>query len=161
MDLDRYTQKAQEAIFQAQQLAMGFHHQSIEPAHLLLALLQQEDGVVPAVVTRVAGSVQAVREDLHSDLENRPQVYGSENQQVGLSRQTADVLSAAERRAKGMQDEYTSAEHLLLALTESVEGKRLSQYGLTTDAILKALMSIRGSQRVTSQNPEGTYQSLE
>ncbi len=161
MDLDRYTQKAQEAIFQAQQLAMGLHHQAIEPAHLLLALLQQEDGVVPAVVTNVAGSVQALREGLRTDLENQPKVYGAETQQVGLSRQTADVLAAAERRAKGMQDEYISTEHILLALTESVEGKRLSQFGLTTDAILKALMSIRGTQRVTSQNPESTYQSLE
>ncbi len=161
MDLDRYTQKAQEAIFQAQQLAMSFHHQTIEPAHLLLALLQQEEGVVPAVVTKVAGSVQALREELRADLENQPKVYGAETQQVGISRQTADVFAAAERRAKGMQDEYISTEHILLALTESVEGKRLSQYGLTTDAILKALMSIRGSQRVTSQNPESTYQSLE
>ncbi|MDX9864204.1 MAG: ATP-dependent chaperone ClpB [Anaerolineaceae bacterium] len=161
MDSDRYTQKAQEAIFQAQQLAMGLHHQAIEPAHLLLALLQQEDGVVPAVVTNVAGSVQALREGLRTDLENQPKVYGAETQQVGLSRQTADVLAAAERRAKGMQDEYISTEHILLALTESVEGKRLSQFGLTTDAILKALMSIRGTQRVTSQNPESTYQSLE
>ena len=161
MDLDRYTQKAQEAIFQAQQLAMSLHHQTIEPAHLLLALLQQEEGVVPAVVTKVAGSVQALRDELRSDLENQPKVYGAETQQVSLSRQTADVFAAAERRAKGMQDEYTSTEHIFLALTESMEGKRLNQYGLTTDAILKALMSIRGSQRVTSQNPESTYQSLE
>ena len=161
MDLDRYTQKAQESIFQAQQLAMSFHHQTIEPAHILLALLQQEEGVVPAVVTKVAGSVQALREELRSDLENQPKVYGAETQQVGISRQTADVFTAAERRAKGMQDEYISTEHILLALTESVEGKRLSQFGLTTDAILKALMAIRGSQRVTSQNPESTYQSLE
>ena len=161
MDLDKYTQKAQEAIFQAQQLAMGLHHQTIEPAHLLMALLQQDEGVVPAVVTKVAGGVAALRDELRTDLENQPKVYGAETQQVGISRQTADVFAAAERRAKGMQDEYTSTEHILLALTESAEGKRLSQFGLTTDAILKALMSIRGSQRVTSQNPESTYQSLE
>lgn len=161
MDLDRYTQKAQESIFQAQQLAMGLHHQTIEPAHLLMALLQQDEGVVPAIVTKVSGSVQGLRDELRTDLDSRPQVYGSDTQQVGLSRQASDVLAAAERRAKGMQDEYVSTEHLLLALTESVEGKRLSQFGLTTDAILKALMSIRGTQRVTSQNPETTYQSLE
>ena len=80
---------------------------------------------------------------------------------MGLSRQTTDVLTAAERYAKGMQDEYVSTEHILLGLTESSEGKRLSQYGLTKDAILKALVSIRGSQRVTSQTPEDTYQALE
>ena len=80
---------------------------------------------------------------------------------MGLSRPASDVLAAAERYAKGMQDEYVSTEHILLGLTESTEGKRLSQYGLTKDAILKALVSIRGSQRVTSQTPEDTYEALE
>jgi ATP-dependent Clp protease ATP-binding subunit ClpB len=160
MNLDRYTQKAQEAIVSAQALATDLNHQSIEPAHLLLALLQQPEGVVPAIVTRVAGSVTALRDDLAQDLQNRPQVYGG-NAQVGLSRPAADVLAAAERYAKGMQDEYVSTEHLLLGLTESSEAKRLSQYGLSKDAILKALQSIRGSQRVTSENPEETYQALE
>ncbi len=80
---------------------------------------------------------------------------------MGLSRPAADVLSAAERYAKGMQDEYVSTEHILLGLTESAEGKRLAGYGLTKDAILKALVSVRGSQRVTTQTPEETYQALE
>lgn len=160
MNLDRYTQKAQEAILQAQNLAMQFNHQSIEPAHLLLALLQQQDGVVPAVVTQVSGSVNAIREELVKELESRSKVYGG-NTQIGLSNPAAEVLNAAERYAKGMQDEYVSTEHLFLGLTESNEAKRLSQYGLTKDAILKSLASIRGTQRVTSQNPEDTYQALE
>jgi ATP-dependent Clp protease ATP-binding subunit ClpB len=160
MNLDRYTQKAQEAILQAQQLALDYNHQSIEPAHLLLALIQQEEGVVPAIITKVTGSTRALREELEKDLTNRPKVYGS-NQQVSLSRQASDLLNAAERFAKGMQDEYVSAEHILLGLTESSEGKRLIQYGLTRDAILKALVEVRGNQRVTSQNPEVTYQALE
>jgi ATP-dependent Clp protease ATP-binding subunit ClpB len=160
MNLDKYTQKSQEAILGAQNLAQEFNHQSIEPVHLLLALLRQEEGVVPALVTKVAGSVLALREELRQELEKRPKVYGGGGQ-MGLSRPAADVLAAAERYAKGMQDEYVSTEHILLGLTESPEGKRLSQYGLTKDAILKALMSIRGSQRVTSQTPEETYQALE
>jgi ATP-dependent Clp protease ATP-binding subunit ClpB len=160
MNLEKYTQKSQEAILNAQHLAQSYNHQSIEPAHLLLALLSQEEGVVPALVTKVAGSVLALREEVRQDLDKRPKVYGS-NAQVGLSRPAADVLVAAERYAKGMQDEYVSTEHILLGLTESVEGKRLSQYGLTKDAILKALVSIRGSQRVTSATPEDTYQALE
>ncbi len=106
MNLDKYTQKAQEAIFQAQQLARDTNQQTIEPAHLLLALIQQEDGVVPAVVTKVAGSVAALREELRKDIENRPKVYGGSTE-VSLARPTADVLTAAERYAKGMQDEYT------------------------------------------------------
>ncbi len=160
MDLNRYTQKSQEAILGAQRLAQDFNHQTIEPAHLLLALLQQDEGVVPAIVTKVAGSVHALRQEVYEDLNNRPKVYGATGE-VGLSRPAADVLTIAERYAKGMQDDYVSTEHILLGLTESVEGKRLSQYGLTKDAILKALASIRGTQRVTSPTPETTYQALE
>jgi ATP-dependent Clp protease ATP-binding subunit ClpB len=160
MNLDKYTQKAQEAVLQAQQIAQEYSHQNIEPVHLLLALLRQEDGIVPALATKISGSPAALRQEVQQDLENRPKVYGA-NMDVGLSRPASDVLSAAERYAKGMQDEYVSTEHILLALTESSEGKRLSQNGLTKDAILKALVSVRGSQRVTSQNPEETYQALE
>lgn len=160
MNLEKYTQKAQEAIFQAQRLAQDYNHQAIEPAHLLLALIQQEDGVVPAVITRIAGSVLAIRQDLMQDLEKRPKVYGAGGE-VGLSRPAADVLNTAERYAKGMQDDYVSTEHILLGLTESIEGRRLSQYGVTKESILKALASVRGTQRVTSQNPEATYQALE
>ena len=161
MNLDKFTQKAQEALFQAQQMARDLNHQTIEPAHLLLALLQQEEGVVPAVVTKVSGSVAAISEELTHELDNRPKVYGGGSGDASLSRATSDVLSAAERYAKGMKDEYVSTEHLLLGLTESVEGKRLSQFGLTKDAILKSLAAVRGTQRVTSQNPEDTYQALE
>ena len=160
MNLEKYTQKSQEAILAAQHLARENNHPSIEPAHLLLALLRQDDGVVPAVVTRVAGSVAALREELTQDLEKRSRVYGSSGE-IGLAPPTAKALEAAERYAKGMQDEFVSAEHLLLGLTESSEAQRLSQYGLTKDAILKALSGIRGTQRVTSANPESTYQSLE
>jgi ATP-dependent Clp protease ATP-binding subunit ClpB len=160
MNLDRYTQKSQEVILGSQRLAQDYNHQSIEPAHLLMAMLRQSEGVVPAIVTQVAGSVQALRDELSSELEGRSKVYGTTGE-VGLARQTADVLQAAERYARGMGDEYVSTEHILLGLTESVEGKRLSKYGLTKDAILKALAGVRGTQRVTSQTPEDTYQALE
>jgi len=161
MNIDKYTQKAQQAIMKAQELTQEYHHQTIEPAHMLLALLSQDEGVVPALVTKVAGSVVALRDELKTELENRSKVYGDGDMQVGLSRQLSDVFSAAERYAKGMQDEFVSTEHILLGLTESNEGKRLSQYGLTKEAILKALAGVRGTQRVTSQNPEDTYQALE
>ncbi len=160
MNLEKYTQKSQEAILKAQQLAEEYNHQSIEPLHLLLALLRQDEGVVPAIVTKIAGSVAALREEVQTEIENRPKVYGG-NVQVGLARSTADVLNAAERYAKGMKDDYISTEHILLALTDSIEGKRLAQYGLTKDAILKALTEVRGSQRVTTATPEDTYQALE
>ena len=144
----------------AHRLAQEFNHQSIEPAHLLLALLRQEDGVVPAIVNKVAGSVIGLREEVFQDLESKPKVYGAGGD-IGLSRPAADVLSVAERYAKGMQEGFVSTEHFLLGLTKNSEGKRLSQYGLTKDAILKSLTGIRGSRRVTSQTPETTYQALE
>ena len=161
MNLDRYTQKAQEAILAAQQLAQDLAQQEIEPAHLLLALIQQNEGIVPAIVTQIAGSPSALSAELRKELEQRPKIYGANQQQPGLTRSTSEVLNAAERYAKGMQDDYVSTEHILLGLTDSQEGKRLNQHGLTKDAILKALESVRGTQRVTSQNPEATYQSLE
>jgi ATP-dependent Clp protease ATP-binding subunit ClpB len=160
MDLNRYTQKSQEAILAAQEIAREYYHQSIDPIHILMALLRQEEGVVPAIVTQVAGSVMAMREEVALELEKHPKVYGSARE-IGLAPAAASVFSAAERYAKGMQDDYVSTEHILLGLTESGEGKRLSQYGLTRDAILSAMKTVRGSQRVSSATPETTYQALE
>ena len=160
MNLEKFTQKSREALFQAQQIARDLNHQSIEPAHLLLALLRQDEGVVPALTARVAGSAAALRDEVTRELEQRPRVQGGSGE-VGLSRLANDVLTAAERYARGMQDEFVSTEHLLLGLTDSIEGKRLASYGLTKDAVLKALQTVRGSQRVTSENPEETYQALE
>lgn len=141
MNLDRYTQKSQEAIITAQRLAQEFNHQAIDPAHLLLALLTQEEGIVPAIAARIAGSATGIRSAVTQDLEKRPRMYGA-GSEVGLSRPAADVLAAAEKYAKGMQDDYVSTEHILLALTESSEGPRLVEFGLTKDAILKALVSV-------------------
>jgi ATP-dependent Clp protease ATP-binding subunit ClpB len=160
MNLDKFTQKSQEALLAAQNLAQDYQHQLVEPIHLLLALVQQQDGIVRAIITRVSGGTQAIQEELVDELEKRSKIQGT-NMEVSLSPQMADVLTAAERYAKGMQDDYVSTEHLLLGLADSSESKRLVQFGLTKDAILAALKQVRGSQRVTSQNPEGTFQSLE
>ncbi len=160
MNLEKYTQKSQEALNAAQHLAQDHQHQVVEPIHLLLALVQQEDGIVRAIITKASGGTQAIEDELKNELEKKPRVQGA-NLDVSMSQQTADVLSAAERYAKGMQDDYVSTEHILLGLADSNESKRLIQFGLTKDAILSALKQVRGSQRVTSQNPEGTFQSLE
>ena len=159
MNLDKFTQKSQEAVFQAQQIAQDHQHQVIEPVHVLLALMRQEEGIVPAIVTKIAGSVQAIQTEVQNDLDKRPRISGA-NMDISLSQSAADVLTAAERYAKGMQDDYVSTEHILLGLTDSSEGKRLSSFGLTKDAILTALKAVRGSQRVTTQDPESTYQAL-
>ncbi len=160
MNLNQYTQKSQEAIFKAKQLAEDMNHSAIEPAHLLLALLQQEEGIAAAIVMKVAGGIAALRDRVKQELEKKPKMYGAAAE-AGLSKPAADVLAAAERFAKGMQDDYVSVEHILLALTESSEGKLMAQFGLTQEAILKSLKDVRGTQRVTSQTPEDTYQALE
>ena len=160
MNFDKFTQKSQEAVLSAQHLAEELNHQTITPAHLLIALLRQTDGVVPVLITKIAGSPSALVQELQTYLDQQPKVHGS-NVQVTLDRTLDNALRSAEKHAKGMSDEYVSTEHLLLGLTESSEGKRLAQYGITKDAILKALAEMRGSQRVTSQNPEDTYQALE
>ena len=160
MDLERYTQKAQQAILDAQQRAMDFRHSSVEPVHLLLALLRQAEGVAPAIATRIAGSPSMLVEELERDLAGRPKVYGG-SERPGLSRATVDALTAAERQASSMKDDYVSTEHLLLALAAGPEAARLKAYGVTPEAILQALAGIRGSQRVVSATPETTYQALE
>ena len=161
MDLNKFTQKAQQTVADAQQLAREFDHQIIEPAHLLLALLNQPDSTVAYVITQIAGSADVLKEEVRKELAGRPKVYGGSTAEAGLARPAASVLDAAERYAKGMGDEYTSTEHILLGLTDSPEGKTLANFGVTKNAILKALREIRGSQSVTSQTPEDTYQALE
>ena len=160
MDLNKFTQKAQEAIYASQQIARDNGQQSIDPIHLLLALIQQKEGVVPAVITKIAGNTQGLMQDVNKEIADRPKVSGWSGE-IGISQKSAKVLEAAERFAKGMQDEYTSTEHILLGLLESSESKRLEHFGMTKDTVLKALVEIRGNQRVTSANPESTYQALE
>jgi ATP-dependent Clp protease ATP-binding subunit ClpB len=160
MNLERYTQKAQEAVLSAQAIARDLQQTSIEPAHLLLALAQQPEGVVPAILTRIAGSPDLLVKDLKSDLKGRPHISGSQVEPA-LSRAASNVLQDAEQRATSMKDDFVSTEHLLLALASGSEGERLARFGLTADSVLQALTAIRGSQRVVSQNPEDTYQPLE
>ncbi len=160
MNLEKYTQKAQQAILESQQLAQDYHHAAVEPLHLLAAVLRQPEGVVPAIVTRLAGSPAMLIEETEKDLAARPKVYGA-GDRPGLARSMADVLTAAERQASAMKDDYVSTEHMFLALAVGPEANRLKAYGLTPESILQALTGIRGSQRVTSPTPEDTYQALD
>jgi len=160
MNLEKFTQKSKEAVLAAQNLAQDFQHQLVEPSHLLLALVQQEDGIVQKIIIKASGGIQALQAELISDLEKKPKIQGT-NLELRISSQAADVITSAERYSRGMQDDFVSTEHMLLALADSSENKRLSLYGLSKDAILAALKQVRGSQRVTSENPEATFQSLE
>ncbi len=160
MNFEKMTQKAQQAIMKTQQIAQEMNHQLIEPIHILAALIEQDDSIVPALATKIAGGVIAIKEEINKELEKLPRVTGA-SYEVGLSRSADDVINAAERFARGMKDDYVSTEHLLLALTESNVSKLLSEFGLKKDAILDALKDVRGNQRVTTQTPEDSYQALQ
>ncbi len=162
MDLNRFTEKSQQAIFAAQQLASEYSHGQMEPEHLLLALLRQTDGVVPQVLNKMGIPPETVALATERALREKPRVYGVT--QLGLSRELARVLEEAEKVTARMRDEFISTEHLLLALLGAHgagAARVLSAHGITEDAVLRALTAVRGSQRVTSQNPEATYQALE
>ena len=162
MDLNRFTEKAQQAIVNAQSLAEEANHSQVEPMHLLAALLAQQEGVVPQVVGQLGMPAAQLASQVQQALSNKPKMYGAAAR-VSLAPQMGRVLRQAEQEAGQMHDEYVSTEHLLLALTSSEAGEAariLTQQGIDRNAIYKALTGIRGSQRVTSQNPETTYQSL-
>ncbi|MBO9310058.1 MAG: ATP-dependent chaperone ClpB [Chloroflexi bacterium] len=161
MDMNRYTHKAQEALFKAQSLAAEYNNPTIEPIHILVSLLTQKDGVVPELIAKIKGQSSALLDGAQSLLRAQPRL-GNNTGQIGLSRPAVDVLNRAERIAQRMKDEYISTEHLLLALVEgSNVAELLSKHGITEQAILRALASIRGSQRITSPDPESTFQALE
>jgi ATP-dependent Clp protease ATP-binding subunit ClpB len=161
MDLNRLTQKAQEAVLAAQRLAADQSHSQIEPEHLLLALLRQGDGVVPEIVEKIGVRPGTLSGELEGTLASRPRLQ-TPTAQPPLAQETARALSQAENEAGRMKDDYVSTEHILLALTEARgTGDLLSRHGIGRNQILQALTGIRGGQRVTSQNPETTYQALE
>ena len=163
MDLNQFTEMAREALVQAQSLAGEQSHGQIEGEHLLLALLRQADGVVPMIVQGLGLQATMLAQQLEGDLGRKPKVYGG-TAQVGLSRELQKTLDRAIKIARDMRDDFCSTEHLMLALTEDGAGdaaRFLQAHGLTRDAILRALTNIRGSQRVTSQTPEGTFRALD
>jgi len=160
MNLKNFTEKAQDAILTAQRLADEYNHSEIRPKHLLVALLEQSGGVVPQIAKHLSVNPVTLSETLKTDLQNSAKVYGGA--QPTLSQTLKQVIREAEKIANTMQDEYVSTEHQLLALAQSRNGasQLLNQHGLTAPAILEALTKIRGNQRVTSQNPEETYEAL-
>lgn len=161
MQFDKFTMKSQEAIQEAQRLAQSKGHQQIEPEHLLYAMLQQADGVVPAVLKKMGINDQALLGAVNEAIARMPQVSGAD--QIYLSRDMNSVFARAVSIAATMKDEYVSQEHLFISMLESgVKVSHLLQaQGVTKDAFLKALVSVRGNQRITDPNPEATFQALE
>jgi ATP-dependent Clp protease ATP-binding subunit ClpB len=162
-NMNKLTEKAQEAVLAAQELAQNNQHSQIEPEHLMSALLTQADGVVPQIFSALGANAESVAQQFNAELNRMPKVYGA-TAQVAVSPRLARVLENSAQQASNLKDEYISTEHLLLALIERADGataRVLRGANITRDAVLQALTQIRGNQRVTSQNPETTYQALQ
>ncbi len=166
MDLNRLTQKSQEAISQAQALAVQSGHTQIDVEHALLALLEQPEGLLPRLLARMDVPAPAMREAVKEAIASLPSVSGPgiEPGKVYLSLRLSQVLVQAEQEAKRLKDEYVSVEHLVLAMLgergETPASKVFKTFGVTRDGLLKTLTDVRGSQRVHSANPEATYEAL-
>ncbi len=161
MDLNRFTEKAQEAIFGAQRLAQDASASQIEVEHLALALVEQEDGVVPDVLRGLGAQPPQVASALREHLDRQPKAYGGA--QPSLSQRLGRVVQAAQKEAERLKDEYVSTEHLLLGVLEvgGTAAEILQRSGVTRERALGALATVRGAQRVTDPNPEAKYKALE
>ena len=165
MDINRFTEKLQESIRAAQTKAGRYSHQQLDVEHLLLSLLEQEGGLAVSVLTRAGVDVDALKSSLEQELDRLPKVSvpAGPPDQIYVTTRLNRLLGSAEDEAKKLKDDYISIEHVLLtALDDSgAAGRILKRSGLTHDRLMQALREVRGSQRVTSQNPEATYEALE
>ena len=166
MDPNRLTQKSQEALHDAQTKALRFGHTEVDAEHLLLALLDQSEGIVPALLSQAGADPDKLRAALESELSRRPRVTGpgANPGQISITQRLARLLDSAEQEAGRLKDEYVSVEHLVLAMLAegqaTVAGRLLREQGLTRESFLEALTRIRGNQRVTSAMPEVAYEAL-
>src|SRR5690349_3743598 len=165
MDINRFTEKTQEALHAAQTKAVRYSHQQVDVEHFVSALLDQEDGLAPAVLSKACIAVDNLKRRLEQELERIPKVTGPSGaaDQIYVSGRLNRLLTQAEDEAKRLKDEYISVEHILLAATEDggATGRLFKELGITRERLMQALREVRGSQRVTSQNPETTYAALE
>ena len=167
MDLNRLTEKCQAALHDAQAVAIRMGHQHIDGEHLMLALCQQDNGLIPRLLEKLNRPADVVIAELQRDLEKRPSVSGSgvQHEQIAITARVHTLLLNAEGQAQQLKDEYISVEHLMLALIDegqgTASGKILHTLGITNESFLEAMTEVRGSQRVQSTNPEATYEALE
>src|SRR5215204_5339573 len=160
MDINKLTQKSQEALQSAQTKALRYGHQEVDGEHLLLALLEQPEGLVPRLLNRMDVPAETLKNELERELARRPKVSGpgAEAGKVYVTQRLQQLFVRAEDEAKRLKDEYVSVEHLLIALVEegpgTAAGRILAQNRVTRDALLAALTAVRGNQRVTSAMPE-------
>jgi ATP-dependent Clp protease ATP-binding subunit ClpB len=163
MDLNKLTQKTQEALHDAQTKALRFAHTEIDTEHLLLALLEQPEGLVERLLIRADIDVPTVRAAVEEQLGRRPRVSGAGSGEARITSGLSLILDDAEKQADRMKDEYVSVEHVVMAMlaSQTAAGRLLKEHGLTPDRFLEVLTEVRGAQRVTSAMPEAGYEALE
>jgi ATP-dependent Clp protease ATP-binding subunit ClpB len=165
MDFNRLTEKSQDAIRLAQSTAVKYGNQQVDTEHLLLAMLEQEGGLAPSILLRADVNLEALHKRLIAEIEKLPKVSGGATRadQVYITNRLSQLFNVAEEQARRLKDEYISIEHLLLAIADDqgTAGKLLREFGLSHDRLMKALLDVRGHQRVTTQNPEATYEALQ
>lgn len=167
MDLNKFTQKCQEAVSQAQTLAVEHGHSEIDVDHLLVALLKQQDGLVPRILKKMDAPVAEVQNSAEANLRKKPSVSGPgyEKDRILITQRLSKLLVEAEKESQRLKDEYISVEHLFLLIiregSTTSAGRVLKEFQITEELFLKALTEIRGNQRVQSANPEQTYEALE
>jgi len=161
MQIDKFTIKVQELLASAQKIASENGHQSVDDIHLMSAMLQQKEGIIIPILKKLEVSIEDLLSKINDAIEKQPKVSG-QTAQIYISPQLNNILNDAFSEAEKLKDEYVSTEHILISLVQSngEVGKLLKQYGVTRDRIYKILMDIRGSQRITDQNPEDKYQAL-
>jgi ATP-dependent Clp protease ATP-binding subunit ClpB len=164
MRFDKFTIKSQEALNDSQQVAERYEHQQIQPEHLLLTILKQDQGIAKTILKKLGADPEVIAAQLDRELKKLPKVSGSGADQAYISHATKKILDSALNEAKRLKDEYVSIEHLILAIIDAhntPSSRILSSFGITKDSVFKALTEIRGSQKVTDQNPENKYQALQ
>ena len=165
MDMNRFTEKLQEALRAAESKATRYGHQQLDVEHLLASLLEQEGGLASSVLLRAGVNLETLHTRLEQELDRLPKVSGPSGapDQIYLTGRLNRLLTQAEDEAKKLKDDYVSVEHLLLAMTDDsgVAGRLLHEFGAARERLMKALHEVRGNQRVTTQNPEATYEALE
>ena len=162
MRIDKFTQKGQEALLEAQNLAQKYSHPAVKPEHLLKVLVEQEGGVVPSALKRIGVDTDTLGQRIDDTLDRIPRATGA-SVQIGMDRDIVSILDAAEAIVDKMKDDYTSTEHILLAMVQakvSTVHELLASFGVNEQSIMDALMGIRGSQRVSSPTPEDQYEAL-
>ena len=161
-NLNKLTVKAQEAVQNALEIAQNYNNQILEPEHLLAAIMQDSGNIADTILHKTGGNIDSVKVKVNSILESLPKVSGAGVGNQQMSQTSAKLLDAAAEEARNLKDEFVSTEHLLIALVDDKgkAGQLLRDNGISKNTVLAALKEVRGTQRVTSQNPEDTYQSL-